>query len=105
MLDIVQDDDLVHQNHNNEYGIVNWSSFNEKNQNIKRTLKVVDSMAPSTFLTQIQHVLLQKNHVLKENNTNCLVQTIGASKISKLKQSQLIKIQKLVIEANQYRVW
>ena len=45
-------------------------------------------MAPSTFLTQIQHVLLQKNPVLQENNTNCLVQTIGASKISKLKQSQ-----------------
>ena len=105
MLDIVRDDDLVHQNHNNEYGIVNWSSFNEKNQNIKRTLKVVDSMAPSTFLTQIQHVLLQKNSVLQENNTNCLVHTIGASKIPKLKQSQLIKISKLVIETNQYRVW
>ena len=105
MLDIVQDDDLEHQNDNNEYGVVNWSSFYKKSQNIKRTLKVVDSMAPSTFLTQIQHVLLQKNSVLQENNTNCLVQTIGASKISKLKQSQLIKIQKLVIEANQYRVW
>jgi len=105
VLDIVQDGDLVHQNDNNEYGIINWTSFNEKNQNIKRTLKVVDSIAPSTFLTQIQHVLIQKNSVLKENNTNCLVHTIGASKISKLKQSQLIKIQKLVIEANQYRVW